>query len=61
MRGDADDTKPLIGDTDEITDLGWFAPAALPQPLHLYFQNLLAGKCLPANPQNFPFTIKRSV
>ncbi len=60
LRGDADDSEPRIGDPAEITDIGWFAETALPQPLHLYFRNLLTGKCLPASPDNLPFTIRRS-
>jgi len=58
MRGDADDSEPIIGDTEEVTQIGWFAPNALPRPLHLYFENLLAGRCLPPRPHNLPFTIK---
>ena len=59
LRGDADDSNPTIGDAEEIIEIGWFAADALPKPLHLYFENLLAGRCLPPNPQNLPFTIKR--
>jgi 8-oxo-dGTP diphosphatase len=58
MRGDAGDAEPVIGDKKEITEIGWFTPNALPQPLHLYFENLLAGHCLPRNPPNLPFAIK---
>jgi 8-oxo-dGTP diphosphatase len=55
MRGDANASEPVIGDPDEIAEIGWFAPSALPEPLHLYFQNLLAGRSLPAAPPNLPF------
>ena len=55
MRGDPDDAEPAIGDAEEILELGWFAVDALPQPRALYFENLLAGKCSPAKPQNLPF------
>ena len=54
MRGDADDAVAEIGDTAEIAELGWFSPKELPGPLHLYFQNLLAGHCWPRSPVNLP-------
>jgi hypothetical protein len=43
MRGDADSVPEQIGDRIEINELGWFSLDQLPTPLHLYFQNLLAG------------------
>ena len=52
MRGEPEGGEPVIGDTAEIAELGWFDPDALPSPLHLYFQNLLAGRCLPERPGN---------
>ena len=58
MRADVDGAAPTIGDTAEIAEAGWFAPDALPQPLQLYFENLLAGRCLPPAPANLPFTRK---
>ena len=57
MRGEARDVPPTIGDTAEIAEIGWFAPDALPSPLHLYFQNLLEGRCLPPSPANMPFAV----
>ena len=60
MRGDANDAAAVIGDTAEIAELGWFAPDELPSPLHLYFQNLLAGRCWPSPPANLPFKLTRS-
>jgi 8-oxo-dGTP diphosphatase len=57
MRGEASDVPPTIGDAAEIAEIGWFAPDALPRPLHLYFQNLLGGRCLPPSPANMPFSI----
>ena len=55
MRADAmDDANPVVGDPAEIAEAAWFAPAALPQPRPLYFENLLAGRCLPAAPANLP-------
>jgi len=50
MRGEPDGAQAVIGDTGEIAELGWFHPDALPSPMHLYFQNLLAGRCLPPGP-----------
>ena len=50
MSADADESTTTIGDTHEISDAGWFAPDALPQPLFSYFENLLAGRCLPTPP-----------
>lgn len=55
MRGTPDTVPARIGDGAEIAELGWFAPDALPRPLHLYFQNLLEGRCLPRWPVNMPF------
>ncbi len=56
MHAEADPSAPTLrADPDEIAELGWFAPDALPEPLHLYFQNLIAGRCLPAAPGNSPF------
>jgi 8-oxo-dGTP diphosphatase len=59
MRGEPDSAGVKIGDTAEINQFGWFAPDRLPMPLHLYFQNLLAGNCWPRSPANLPFTIQR--
>jgi 8-oxo-dGTP diphosphatase len=61
MRGDADGSDVQIGDTAEINEVGWFSPNEMPGPLHLYFQNLLEGRCWPPSPANLPFTIDRSV
>src|SRR5436190_3893408 len=57
MRGDAEGLSTQIGDAAEITELGWFSPDQLPCPLHLYFRNLLEGRCWPRSPSNLPFTI----
>ena len=57
MRGDADGAPAQIGDNAEINELGWFSPDELPTPLHIYFQNLLAGRCWPESLANLPFTI----
>jgi 8-oxo-dGTP diphosphatase len=58
MRGDADGDSGQIEDAVEIKELGWFPPDELPNPLHLYFQNLLAGHCWPRSPANLPFAIR---
>ena len=57
MRGDANGVPARIDDTEEIKELGWFSPDQLPSPLHLYFQNLLEGRCWPPSPANLPFAI----
>jgi 8-oxo-dGTP diphosphatase len=57
MRASAAELTPVIGDRAEIADAGWFAPTALPEPRHLYFENLIAGRCLPPNPTNLPFRV----
>ncbi len=57
MRANAVALTPVIGDRDEIGEAAWFAPDALPEPRHLYFENLLAGRSLPPNPGNLPFPI----
>ena len=36
-----------IRDTSEIKEAGWYSLTELPAPLHPYFENLLAGRCLP--------------
>lgn len=54
MRGEALDGDVVIGDTGEIAEAGWFDPASLPSPRHLYFENLLAGRCVPPEPRNLP-------
>lgn len=60
MRGDPDRMDPLIGDAEEIADVGWFRADALPQPLFVYFENLLSHRCLPSPPLNFPFASEPS-
>ena len=54
MRGDADDSEPVLGDPAEVSAVGWFAPDAMPRPLFPYLENLLAGRCMPADPPNLP-------
>ena len=58
MRADADDNAVAkVCDTDEITEVGWFSMNALPEPLHVCFDNLLKGRCWPKAPANVPFVI----
>ena len=54
MRADVGDAALAIGDPGEIAAAGWFAPDELPEPRHLYFENLLAGRSLPPKPANLP-------
>ena len=55
MRAEVADAPLIVGDPAEIAAANWFAPGDLPEPRHLYFENLLAGRCLPPAPANFPF------
>ena len=57
MKAEAEGTALAIGDPAEIAEAGWFSAKALPTPLFPYFENLLAGRCLPAAPTNLPFAI----
>ena len=57
MRGDADRVALAVADTAEIVEVGWFALDSLPSPLHVYFQNLLEGRCWPRFPSNLPFQL----
>ena len=59
MRGEASDAKAQVADTAEIRELGWFARDGLPSPLHVYFQNLLDGRCWPRSPANLPWGSRR--
>ena len=60
MRAEADNEATQIGDLGEINGVGWFSPDQLPEPLQLFFQNLLAGRCWPRLPANLPFNIGSS-
>ena len=55
MRAEAVEGIPEIRDAAEIAAATWFPPDALPEPRHLYFANLLAGRSLPPHPTNSPF------
>jgi 8-oxo-dGTP diphosphatase len=50
MRGDAADSTAIIGDPAEIAEVGWFRHSEFPAPRFSYFDNLLAGRCLPSPP-----------
>jgi len=58
MRAGADECTPVISDPAEISQAGWFAPDELPKPQAPYFKNLIAGRSLPAAPQNMPFAAR---
>lgn len=59
MRADAaGHSPPSIGDAGEIAEVDWFAPDALPSPLFPYFENLVAGRCLPPRPANMPLKVR---
>ena len=57
MRADAEGDSAKVGDAAEIKEIGWFSPDDLPSPLHLYFENLMAGRCWPPSPGNLPFVV----
>jgi 8-oxo-dGTP diphosphatase len=48
MRADAPFGAATVNDAEEIAELGWFERDALPSPRHVFFDNLLAGRCYPA-------------
>lgn len=52
MRAETSDPAIAVADTAEIQEAGWFDPAALPEPRHAFFDNLLAGRTLPRLPEN---------
>jgi len=52
--GVVDDPTIMIRDTAEIVEAAWFDPASLPNPRHIYFENLISGRSLPAAPPNLP-------
>jgi len=47
MRGEPGAGDASIGAPEEIAEVGWFPPDALPGPLFLSLENLLAGRSLP--------------
>jgi 8-oxo-dGTP diphosphatase len=53
MRGDAADGDACIRDPAEVAEVGWFDPAALPSPLFLSLENLLAGRYFPEGGEVF--------
>ena len=46
MTGVAEPGEARVGDADEIAEVGWFAPNALPEPRFIFLENLLAGRLL---------------
>lgn len=55
MRGEPEDGDLVINDTREIREVGWFDLTWLPEPRHVYFDNLISARCLPPYPLNSPF------
>ena len=55
MRGEAAAGAASVRDSAEVAEVGWFATDALPTPLFLSLENLLAGRSLPDDPPNLPF------
>lgn len=51
MRADTLSGEAYVSDSLEIAELGWFERDALPSPRHIFFDNLLAGRCYPAPPR----------
>ena len=49
LRGVVDDPTVTIIDKSEIAEAAWFNPDSLPNPRHIYFENLICGRCLPAS------------
>lgn len=49
MEGMACGAEPSVKAADEVADVGWFVWDALPEPLFLPLQNLLAGQRHPAS------------
>ena len=47
MEGDYTSGEPVVNDASEMSEVGWFAWDALPQPLFLPLQHLLEGQCYP--------------
>jgi 8-oxo-dGTP diphosphatase len=39
--------EAVVNDSSEMSEVGWFAWDALPQPLFLPFRHLLEGQCYP--------------
>ena len=48
MQGKYSFGKPMINAAYEMSDIGWFAWDSLPKPLFLPLENLLHGRCYPA-------------
>ena len=58
MRGDTTHAETTIEDVAEIAEAGWFSPQEMPGPVHAFFENLIAGHCMPALPENLPSTLR---
>lgn len=47
MRGEVESGEARVNAPYEMTEVGWFPPDALPEPLFVPLENLLAGRCYP--------------
>ncbi len=54
FRAIADEPETTIIDTAEIAEARWCDPQSLPEPRHIYFENLIRGRSLPPEPSNLP-------
>jgi 8-oxo-dGTP diphosphatase len=54
FRGAVEDPALTIHDTSEIAEALWCDPRSLPSPRHVYFENLISGRCWPPVPSNLP-------
>jgi 8-oxo-dGTP diphosphatase len=59
MRGDAICADLKINDTEEIAHVGWFESDHVPRPLHVFFENLICGRSMPALPAELPDVLRR--
>jgi 8-oxo-dGTP diphosphatase len=59
MRGEATGNEVAIRDTAEIAQAGWFEAAEVPRPLHIFFENLICGRSMPAAPDDLPEVLRR--
>lgn len=59
MRGEAVSADIVIKDAEEIAEAGWFAAEQIPRPLHIFFENLVGGRSMPADPEDLPGVLRR--
>ena len=56
MRGEAGEGDAVVGDAEEILEVGWFERSQLPAPLLLSFSNLIGGALLTGSGAAAEFT-----